>query len=398
MAYGKLVPFTSKVTYFAHKGYVYYPEYTYDKDAVRWLYSNGYHPMSLQDFNLSHLTPVTPAVREGEFILVPGIMNFLGIGVYFANPGISGRGGNSSSSQQAVDIRIHRAQAEDAGVVFDDNGWPKSRNGLRLLVVERVEVGTYVPDIWYCLVVGNIDVLTTDGARSVAFGLDKVSFKANEHQIEVVTGNVTNRVLKNSKVAMSAAECPTVFHRLLGLLIALCCVFVAALKAWRNDKTWAKWAALGLFLSALGGKWKIPSSIANEWDTGVTKNLGGGKMFIRPRADSSLFWIVGGMTVQKTVMPDGSSLIEGEDVYDFHPQLGQRTLVNNDFQSHCWAWSGGEDDPTQIPTTPVVSRVVGWLDPTGRHVRAIDGVYMFSNNFWNWVGGKPFTSVLRVKE
>jgi hypothetical protein len=67
----------------------------------------------------------------------------------------------------------------------------------------------------------------------------------------------------------------------------------------------------------------------------------------------------------------------------------------------CWAFSGGPEDPTRVPATwgkYSVMSLIRMLLPklTYKYIREDDGFLLFSNDLWNALGGKPFTSVLKT--
>jgi len=175
---------------------------------------------------------------------------------------------------------------------------------------------------------------------------------------------------------------------MLGIILGLLCAGIGMV---RKSK---KWACLGRFLLGLGGRYNIPSSLAKDWNSGVVDYLNDTRVFIRPSANTQLFWVVGGMTLE-----DRGEYLYGEDVYDFHPQAGQHTILDGTYQ--CWAFSGGPKDQTRVPATIRGVRVMSAIQTlfrklSYRYIREQDGYLLFSNDLWNALGGKPFTSVLKI--
>ena len=372
----KPVPWRGRVPGYQAPGIVVSPALARDSDSRKYLLSRGTALVGrlseLKDL-LSHLSSVKPDAN-GNLVLVPGTNNAHGIGVYFAELGKTGR----SESSANYEIVVSKRQAEQAGVVFDDNCWPKALTGIRLHAVEREVVGGRTR--FYCVVTEVLDDIETGIVRTSVFSDGT---------------KATARSIRKQREMATPSQCLGPRYWLIGKLLALTC-FIKALTLVRTN-SWSKWAALGWFLSGIDGTWTIPSSIAKDWNTGVVKQLDDGNMFIRPSANTALFWIVGGMTLQNR----GDGVYVGVDVYDFHPQKGQRTIAGD--KCFTWAWSGGHNDPTQIPSNLKwvnLYNMLRWVAPKlrYRYIRERDGRLLMSNDLWNAIGGKPFRSVVKVTE
>ena len=369
------IPWKGKVPGYQAPGIVVSPALSKDRDSKRYLYSRGIalvsHLSELGDL-LSHYSSVTPDTN-GEMVLVPGTNNACGVGVYFAEIGAGGR----CESAVECEYVISRRQAQEAGVAFDDNHWPKANAGIRLHVVGREVVEGITR--FYCVVREVLDEVETGMVRTAVF---------------VDGGKITARSMLVQRSMRTPSQCLGPRYWLLGKVLALVC-FAKGLTMLRTN-FWAKWFALGWFLAGFGGTWRLPSSICRYWNSGVVKRLDDNRMFIRPSANTTLFWIVGGMTVHKR--EDGS--IGGEDRYDFHPQRGQNTIMGDG--CYTWAWSGGENDPTQIPSEVKgvnLYNLAGQLAPKlrYRYIREHNGRLLFSNDLWNALGGRSFTSIVRIR-
>jgi hypothetical protein len=306
--------------------------------------------------------------KDGKVVLVVGSRNAYGPGIYFAGEYETGRG----QAGQATEYVISRSQAEAAGAVWDDKGFPKTRNALTLQIIEFGKFGDRVAA--FCLVMEAHDQTTSGMAHNHVFSDGK---------------QLSSKALKAYKDMAKPSKCLGFRYRILGLVLSLVCHTIAKLKHSQ------KWYCLGRFLLGRGGQYIIPSHVAKAWNTGTVKDLDNGRMFIRPDANTQLFWIVGGMTVERTK----TTGIYGEDTYDFHPQVGQNTIKGG--MLTCWAFSGGPEDPTRIPVTlgkydimPVVRALFPKL--TYRYIREDNGFLLFSNDLWNALGGKPFTSMLKI--
>lgn len=368
------VPWKGRVPGYQAPGIVVSQALSKDRDSKKYLYSKGIalvsHLSELGDL-LSHYSSVVPNAN-GEVVLVPGTRNAHGVGVYFAEVDAGGR----AESACECEYVISRRQAQEAGVSFDDAGWPKANTGIRLHIVGREVVGGTTR--YYCVVREVLDAVETGMVRTAVF---------------TEGGKVTARSLRVQRSMKTPSQCLGLRYWLAGKVLALVC-FVKALTLLRTS-FWSKWFALGWFLAGFGGTWRLPSSICRDWNSGVVKCLDDNRMFIRPSANTTLFWIVGGMTVQNK----GDGTIEGEDVYDFHPQMGQNTIIGDG--CYTWAWSGGENDPTQVPSEVKgvnLYNLVGKLVPKlrYRYIREHNGRLLFSNDLWNALGGRPFTSIVRA--
>jgi hypothetical protein len=184
-------------------------------------------------------------------------------------------------------------------------------------------------------------------------------------------------------------------RRLLGLGLATLCGTIFVLQRIRKQGGW-KWYSLSRFLFGIGGKWRVPHNVLDElpehfWRSGQ----------VRPPSNKQLFWLVGTMTVD---VKDGH--VYGEDIFDFHPQIGQGVQAQACQNPKYWAqyaFSGGTGDPTQIiiPNALVqwMRKVLGWTKLGSFFVRFEEhgpktSRMLFSNALWNALGGKPFISVV----
>lgn len=157
-----------------------------------------------------------------------------------------------------------------------------------------------------------------------------------------------------------------------------------------SSKLSAKWQWLAHFLLASGNPLTLPESLAEEWDSNLVRAVDNGKYLIRPYP-SELFWIVGSMIV--TIQ---DNKVYGEDIYNFAPQTGQRVVHGSD-KSLQYAWSGGDNDPTQIKgSLAKIGLFFFRLIGIGDDIVKIDceDRLLISNNLWNVLGGKPFKTIL----
>ena len=154
-----------------------------------------------------------------------------------------------------------------------------------------------------------------------------------------------------------------------------------------------KWQWLLHFLTGKGTPMTAP---VEGWNSGQVVRNDDGSIYIRPSQHTELFWLVGGMTLQQ--QEDGT--LEGVDEYDFHPQAGQNTILNRD-DLPAYAWSGGSQDQTQVRVEKlpgVAQKAILWLGHRSHGlIRVVDGRVEVSNRFWNWLGGKPFQTIVRVE-
>lgn len=352
---------------------------------------------------LYHCSSLAP---KGRFVfLSPGRKNVFGIGVYMAE--------SPHWSYGNFAYVISRKQAESIGVSFDDNNYPKALNALKLRI-DRKEI-TNNKTYYHCTVVDCLDTAQTAICQSEVF-------ERKSH----LTPKMWNWC--KSHIEVKPSPCLGLKYRLIGLVLAIACLII-----WRVKDN-LKWFALAKFL--IGPKlgyvcgWSknidlSHSELYKDWNSGRVESINKNTLSIRPSHRTTLFWLVGGLSATKQANGDYLAT----DVYDFHTQKGQNTILGDQL-GYSWAWSGLPDDPTKIPSQ-VTFVYEDWLiEHTPNKLRpyipyglwnllkdeqitvnfwrfipkALKGKYikqyehngtqylMFNNDLWNALGGVPFTT------
>lgn len=293
-------------------------------------------PLGRAEKGVYHNTPVRVLQGTKTLVLVPGSNNAFGYGVY---------GGWDHPEPMYGSTTIYIRNGRKFFVRVKDN-YARTRGTALLLRLERIE--------------GNsITAVVIREFRSGALKTKSDKFLKSRPRRLV-------RRLKSAK--------PTLLSRIVGKLLA---IYLLTKKSQKHK-------ALGWFLLGLGRDRKIPQDVL---DREVPKSRilvkEDNRVLMRPYENSELFWLVGSFwLVRKN---DGWVV---DDVYDFHPQQGQRVGID---QGWCWAYSEltGKEKELALLVRRYLPRKVRYLISKQGHV---------SNDMWNYLGGKPYRWIGMVKD
>ncbi|RKY30292.1 MAG: hypothetical protein DRP74_07310 [Candidatus Omnitrophota bacterium] len=329
-----------------------------------------------------HGTKIRARVGK-ELTLVSGSGRAHGGGVYF------GFAAESSYYKSGNVFVFPLFNVPEGWVKKIDDDWGLIRGSVRLVVrrVETKHIGGYTVRFHYCNVINLYPAGWNEVLKNV--WIDKIS-------------NAQGRVLAGMVLAGKTApskSSPNPISWLAGKAVAMGLFLMGKI----TGQLRYQW--LGYFLLGLGGTRRIPVPVvkAGVARLALREKVGKDTYLLRPEADTELFWLVGGFTAKVR-----KGKVVGRDVYDFHRQPGQNTILGNGMLT--WAFS--EETGIRSFLAKAIcflGQRIEWFRVSRGHgivnvdpeplfkLRNLDDgrvELMISNDLWNYLGGRPFVSII----